>query len=88
MPKIYLTFDDKRKAEYEKEFRKQDRILRDIIREKVYRKIPYDELAKKANVGKSTIQKFVNHPEQLSLPLLRKCCIAADIMLCISIVEN
>lgn len=84
MPKVALTLEDKRKMDAERQFRNQDRMLRDTIREKVYRKIPYDELAKKANVGKSTIQKFVNHPEQLSLPLLRKCCIAADIPLTIS----
>lgn len=88
MPKIYLTSEDKRIAEMQKEFRKQDRILRDIIREKVYGKITYEDFAVKAGVGKSTIQKFMNHPEQMNLPLLRKCCIVADIMLSVSVIEN
>lgn len=88
MPKVYLTSEDKRIAEMQKQFRKQDRILRDIIREKVYRKISYEELAEKAGVGKSTVQKFINHPEQMALPMLRKCCIAADIMLSITVIEN
>ena len=84
MPRVALTLDDKRKMDAEKQFRSQDRLLRDIIHEKVYRKISYDELALKAGVSKTTVQKFVNAPEKMSLPLLRKCCIAADIPLVIS----
>ena len=68
----------------EKEFRRQDRLLRDVIREKVYRKISYDELAEKAGVGRCTVQKFVNSPQELRIDHLRKCCIAADIPLVIS----
>ncbi len=77
MPKVNLTVEEKRIANYEKEFRKQDRMLRAIIHEKVYRKVSYEEFATKAGVSKSTVQKFVNAPEKMSLPLLRKCCIAA-----------
>lgn len=84
MPKVILTFEDQRRAEMEKTFRRQDRVLRAIIREKVFRKISYDELAARAGVGRSTVQKFVNHPEQLRLEHLRKCCIAADIPLIVS----
>lgn len=84
MPKVILTTEDKRRAELENNFRRQDRVLRDVIREKVLRKISYDELAAKAGVGRSTVQKFVNHPEQLRVEHLRKCCIAADIPLVIS----
>lgn len=84
MPKVILTIEDKRRAELENNFRRQDRVLRDVIREKVLRKISYDELAAKAGVGRSTVQKFVNHPEQLRVEHLRKCCIAADIPLVIS----
>lgn len=84
MPKVILTTEDKRRAELENDFRRQDRVLRDVIREKVLRKISYDELAEKAGVGRSTVQKFVNHPEQLRVEHLRKCCIAADIPLVIS----
>ncbi len=84
MPKVVLTLEDKRRAEMEKDFRRQDRLLRDVIREKVLRKISYDELAEKAGVGRGTVQKFVNHPEQLRVEHLRKCCIAADIPLVIS----
>ena len=81
MPKVRLTFEEQRKADAEKSFRQQDRLLRDVIRDKVYRKVSYDEFAKKAGVGKSTVQKFVNSPEEMALPLLRKCCVAADIPL-------
>lgn len=84
MPKVALTLEDKRIMEAEKQFRNQDRLLRDIIHNKVYRKISYDEFAVKAGVSKSTVQKFVNAPEKMSLPLLRRCCIAADIPLVIS----
>ena len=84
MPKVILTVEDKRRAEMEKDFRRQDRLLRDVIREKVLRKISYDELAAKAGGGRGTVQKFVNHPEQLRVEHLRKCCIAADIPLVIS----
>ena len=84
MPKVVLTLEDKRRAEMEQDFRRQDRLLRDVIREKVLRKISYDELAAKAGVGRCTVQKFVNHPEQLRVEHLRKCCIAADIPLVIS----
>ena len=83
MPKIAFTIEDKRKMAAEREFRKQDRILRDIIRSKVYRKIKYEDFAKKAGVGKSTVQKFVNEPQTLNISTLRKCCIAADIPLSI-----
>lgn len=84
MPKVILTPEDKRRAAAEKEFRRQDRLLRDVIREKVYRKISYDELAEKAGVGRCTVQKFVNSPQELRIDHLRKCCIAADIPLVIS----
>lgn len=83
MPKVALTFEDKQKMEAERNFRSQDRLLRDVIRDKVYRKISYDEFATKAGVSKSTVQKFVNQPEKMSLPLLRKCCVAANIPLII-----
>ncbi len=84
MPKVILTLEDKRRAAAEKEFRRQDRLLRDVIREKVYRKISYDDLAEKAGVGRCTVQKFVNHPERMRIDHLRKCCIAANIPLVIS----
>lgn len=84
MPKVALTLEDKRRFEAEKQFRCQDRILRAVIHEKVYRKVSYEEFATKAGVSKSTVQKFVNAPEKMSLPLLRKCCIAADIPLVIT----
>ena len=84
MPKVYLTSEERRIAEMQKEFRKQDRLLRDVIREKVYRKISYEELAEKAGVSKSTIQKFVNEPERLHISILRDCCAAANIPLVIS----
>lgn len=84
MPKVLLTLEDKRRAAMQSEFRKQDRLLRDVIREKVYRKISYDELALAAGVGRCTVQKFVNAPETMRLDHLRKCCIAANIPLVIS----
>ena len=84
MPKVYLTSEERRVAEMQKEFRKQDRLLRDIIHEKVYRKITYEEFAKKAGVSKSTVQTFINEPMRLSIPILRACCIAAEIPLTIS----
>ncbi|MBR3960843.1 MAG: hypothetical protein IKK13_01360 [Clostridia bacterium] len=84
MPKVVLTLEEKRRAEAEKEFRRQDRILRDIIREKVHRKISYDELAAKAGVGRNTVHKFMTHPELMRIDLLRKCCIAAEIPLVIA----
>lgn len=87
MPRVFLTSEEKRISEMQKEFRKQDRILRDIIREKVYGKITYEDFAIKAGVGKSTVQKFMNRPDQMALPMLRKCCIAAEIPLALTVLE-
>lgn len=83
MPRVYLTLEEKKKSDAEKEFRKQDRLLRGAINEKI--NCTYEELAQKAGVSKSTIQKFVNNPTGLRIDLLRKCCFAAEIPLIISV---
>ena len=52
MPKAYLTLEEKRRAEMEKEFRKQERQLRAVIQEKWQENKFKDlEFKEKAQVG-------------------------------------
>ena len=82
MPKSYLTFEEKRKAAMEKEFRKQERQLRAVIHEKWQENGFKDhEFKEKAHVGINTVTKFKKAPFTLECECLIKCCVAAGIVL-------
>lgn len=82
MPKAYLTLEEKRRAEMEKEFRKQERQLRAVIQEKWQKNKFKDlEFKEKAQVGINTVTKFKKHPFTLECENLIKCCVAAGIVL-------
>lgn len=82
MPKIYYSLEEKRQAAVEREFRKQERLLRSIIQEKWaengYKDLEFKE---KAGVGINTVTAFKHHPFSLRCDNLIKCCKAAGIVI-------
>ncbi len=84
MPKIFLTSEERRRAEADKKNRRQDSGLVYELREAVKGKYTYEELAQRAGVGKSTVQKAFNKPSEMRVDLLRKICYAAGVQLEIS----
>ena len=83
MPKTYLTIEERLKAEARKRDAKQDRALRAVMHDKIYRKINYDYIRDKTGLSKPTIVKIINHPELATVAQLRAVCAAADIPLLI-----
>lgn len=83
MPKVYLTNAERQKAAFEKEFRKQEKLLRATIQEKWQENGFKDlEFKEKAELGSvATVTKFKKHPFSLSCEALIKCCVAAGIVL-------
>lgn len=83
MPKVHLTTAERQKANYEKEFRKQEKLLRATIQDKLDENGFTDrEFQEKAKLGSiATVTKFKKHPFTLSGDTLVKCCVAAGIVL-------
>lgn len=83
MPKVYITTAERQKASCEKEFRRQEKLLRATIQEKWQENGFKDlEFKEKAELGSvTTVTKFKKHPFSLSCDALIKCCVAADIVL-------
>ncbi len=84
MPKTYLTLEERQKAEIKKREERQNRELRALLHDKVYRKLTYDVIKLKTGLGFNTIGKVVNHPENATVAQLRAVCAAAGIELTIS----
>lgn len=83
MPKVYITTAERQKAAFEKEFRKQEKLLRATIQEK-WEENDFTDLEFKEKVGLgsvATVTKFKKHPFLLSCDTLIKCCVAAGIVL-------
>ena len=83
MPRVYLTLEEKRDAEIKKREEKQNRELRSILHDRIYRKISYEYIRNKTGFAPSTIVKIVNHPERATVAQLRAICAIADISLTI-----
>ena len=80
MPRVNLTLTQQREAEAKKLYRKQDGIL--LYEMNLAKgKATYEEIARKAGVGKSTVQKAFNRPNDMRIDLLRKICLALGVRL-------
>lgn len=84
MPRVHLTLKERQDAERRKTEEKQNRELRAVLHDKIYRKINYDEICEKTQLSRPTVVKVINHPEKATIPQLRAICAAADIALTIA----
>ena len=85
MPKVYLTAEEKKKAESESQARRDDKLLMSDLREnKKRRGLDYKEIAQRAGVSYVTVCKAFNEPSRLQVSTLRQICFAVGVRLEIS----
>ncbi len=84
MPKVYLTLEERQKAEKERIEKKENFLLKSVLRDRIFRRLGYEYIAKKTNLSKATIGKVVNNPELATVAQLRAVCDAANILLTIT----
>lgn len=84
MPKVYVTIEERERAEVRKREEKQNRELRAVLHDRIYRKINYDSIRKKTGLSKDTIAKVINNPERATITQLRAVCGVANISLTIT----
>lgn len=82
MPKVYLTAEERREAEFQKRIRREDKILMSDMREgKKKNGLDYKEIAKKSGVSCRTVCKAFNEPQKIQVDMLRRICFAAGVSL-------
>lgn len=85
MPKVYMTIEERKRADDEIRNRKTDKLLIMDLREaKKGLGFDYDEVARRAGVGRQTVCKAFNEPGKMRIDLLRKICFAVGVKLEIS----
>ena len=84
MPRVHLTLEERESAEAKRREEKQNRELRAVLHDRIYRKISYDYIREKTGLSMTTIVKVVNHPEKATVAQLRAICGVADISLVIA----
>ena len=83
MPKAYLTLEERQKAEKERIEKKENFLLKSVLRDRIFRQLGYEYIAQKTNLSRPTIGKVVNNPELATVAQLRAVCAAANIPLVI-----
>lgn len=82
MPKVYITLEQKRQAEFDRQNRLENALLGSEIKTAMKQnKIRYPELCQKADVSNGTLSKAINNPQELNLSRLRKICYCAGLKL-------
>lgn len=84
MPKTYLTLEDKQNALIQNREKKENFLIKSLLRERICRQLGYEYIQKKTNLSKPTIGKVVNYPELVTVAQLRAVCAAAEIPLYIT----
>lgn len=83
MPRVYLTLEERQRAEQQCREQKENFQLKAILRDRIFRQLGYEAISQKTNLSKPTIGKVVNHPELATIAQLRAVCAAAEIPLSI-----
>jgi len=82
MPKVYMTEKDRRRADTEKDNRRQDICLAGELRQAAKNlKVSYKDLAKRAEVSIGTVQKAMNNPNEMRIDILRRICFEVGVSL-------
>lgn len=85
MPRTYLTIEERQRAERKSFNSKQDSALRvELLKAKKEQRLTYNELAKKASVGVSTVRRILDVSFDLGvveLDKLRNVCGALGVRL-------
>lgn len=82
MPKVYMTEKDRRRADSERERRRQDICLAGELRQAAKNsKVSYKDLAKRAEVSIGTVQKAMNKPNEMRIDILRRICFEVGVNL-------
>ena len=78
MPKAYISIAERDRARLFRQLKME-------IRDGIYRKISYEELALKSGYSKSLVQKMMRQPEQLRVEDMCKILNAAGLTLTVNI---
>ncbi len=82
MPKVYLTAEERKQADYEAKTRQEYKLLMSDLREsKKENGLDYREIARRAGVSCVTVCKAFNEPGGLQVDMLRRICFAAGLKL-------
>ena len=82
MPKVYLTIEERKKAEFENKAKRDDKLLTCDLREaKKANGLDYREIARRSGVSYATVCKAFNAPASLQVDMLRRICFAAGVRL-------
>jgi len=85
MPRAHLTLEEREKAEQRSFNAKQDNDLRVVLlKAKKEKRMTYDSIAKKANIGKATAFRILDvcvSLDSVELENLRKVCSALGVRL-------
>lgn len=85
MPKVYLSNEERRRAENESRSRKDDKLLMSDLREsKKAHGLDYQEIARRSGVSTATVCKAFNEPAKMQIDILRRICYATGVRLEIS----
>lgn len=82
MPKVYMTIEERKRAEYETQARREYKLLMSDLREKKKENgLDYREIARLAGVSFVTVSKAFNEPDKLRVDMLRRICFVVGVRL-------